>query len=115
LNPFFRFKTFGLVEAPLGKSFVVSRPMTRLEGRTVRRAPYEQQRRTLVERHQRIGYVSSVEVSEAMLAVPRELFVSDSTLHAAYADHPLDIGYGQTISAPHMVAIMVEAMQARPC
>jgi len=48
-----------------------------------------------------------------MLAVERELFVPEPVRHAAYADHPLDIGLGQTISAPHMVAIMVEAMRAR--
>ena len=46
-----------------------------------------------------------------MLAVRRELFVPESLQNASYADHPLDIGHGQTISAPHMVAIMVEAME----
>ena len=45
-----------------------------------------------------------------MLNVRRELFVPEELQMASYADHPLDIGHGQTISAPHMVAIMVEAM-----
>jgi protein-L-isoaspartate(D-aspartate) O-methyltransferase len=48
-----------------------------------------------------------------MLTVQREEFVPAVVQQAAYADHPLDIGHGQTISAPHMVAIMVEAMRAK--
>ncbi len=46
-----------------------------------------------------------------MLAVRREAFVPEHIRRSSYADHPLDIGHGQTISAPHMVAIMVEAMR----
>lgn len=42
----------------------------------------------------------------AMFRVPRELFVPDDLRSKAYEDTPLPIGYGQTISAPHMVAIM---------
>ena len=48
-----------------------------------------------------------------MLAVKREEFMPESIRYAAYADRPQDIGQGQTISAPHMVAIMVEAMRAK--
>ena len=62
---------------------------------------------------ERAGYVKTEAVGRAMLAVERELYVPESMRHAAYADHPLDIGLGQTISAPHMVAIMVEAMRAK--
>jgi protein-L-isoaspartate(D-aspartate) O-methyltransferase len=47
-----------------------------------------------------------------MLAVKREDFLPPAIRYAAYADRPQDIGQGQTISAPHMVAIMVEAMRA---
>lgn len=49
-------------------------------------------------------------VIEAMARVPRELFVPDGIRHMAYEDHPLPIGEGQTISAPHMVAIMCEIL-----
>ena len=70
--------------------------------------PY--QRRQLVEHLERAGYVRTEPVRRAMLAVQRELFVPDVVKRASYADHPLDIGHNQTISAPHMVAIMVEAM-----
>ncbi len=49
-------------------------------------------------------------VVEAMGKVPRELFVPDGIRHMAYEDHPLPIGEGQTISAPHMVAIMCDVL-----
>ncbi len=66
-----------------------------------------------MEHLERSGYVSSDPVRHAMLSVRRELFVPESIQRAAYADHPLDIGHHQTISAPHMVAIMVEAMHGK--
>jgi protein-L-isoaspartate(D-aspartate) O-methyltransferase len=50
-------------------------------------------------------------VREAMLRVPRHLFVPESMRSAAYLDSPLEIGCGQTISAPHMVAIMCELLE----
>ena len=48
----------------------------------------------------------SEKVLRAMLTVPRHLFVPAVHLSDSYVDTPLNIGYGQTISAPHMVAIM---------
>ena len=53
-------------------------------------------------------------VARAMLKVPRHLFVPPEYSREAYADYPLPIGYGQTISAPHMVAIMCELLDLRP-
>lgn len=55
------------------------------------------------------NYVSE-RVVEAMSRVPRELFVPDELRPMAYEDRPLPIGYGQTISAPHMVAIMCDLL-----
>lgn len=49
-------------------------------------------------------------VIEAMSKVPRELFVLDELTSVAYRDTPLPIGHGQTISAPHMVAIMCDIL-----
>lgn len=46
----------------------------------------------------------------AMSRVPRELFVPERLRSEAYYDMPMPIGYGQTISAPHMVAIMCEIL-----
>lgn len=50
-------------------------------------------------------------VREAMLRVPRHKFVPEYEQKAAYVDRPLEIGYGQTISAPHMVAIMCDLLE----
>jgi protein-L-isoaspartate(D-aspartate) O-methyltransferase len=57
------------------------------------------------------GYLKSRPVIEAMKRVPRERFVLPGDRDYAYDDHPLPIGSGQTISAPHMVAIMTEELK----
>jgi protein-L-isoaspartate(D-aspartate) O-methyltransferase len=49
-----------------------------------------------------------------MEAVPREFFVAPGEEKQAYVDTPLRIGSGQTISAPHMVGIMVEELDLKP-
>jgi len=46
-----------------------------------------------------------------MKSVPREEFVPPKMRPYAYEDRPLSIGNGQTISAPHMVAMMVESLE----
>ena len=58
--------------------------------------------------------VRDKKVLDAMLAVPRHLFVNPSTLSMAYADNPLPIGYGQTISQPYIVALMTEMLKIEP-
>lgn len=50
----------------------------------------------------------------AMSRVPRELFVPEHLEGRAYDDMPLPIGLNQTISAPHMVAIMCQLLDLRP-
>jgi protein-L-isoaspartate(D-aspartate) O-methyltransferase len=50
-------------------------------------------------------------VLDVMARVPRHLFVPDSARAEAYADHPLPIGYDQTISQPYIVAFMTEALE----
>ncbi len=74
---------------------------------------YEEERARMVKNLQRSGYVKSKEVEVAMLAVPRHEFVPDSVLRSAYNDSPLPIGRGQTISAPHMVAMMLERLDLK--
>ncbi len=49
----------------------------------------------------------------AMRRVPRHLFVPALGRAAAYDDHPIAIGYGQTISQPYIVAFMTEALELR--
>lgn len=62
----------------------------------------------LVEGLLRSGYIRSPAVRSAFLGVPRETFVRPEDQDAAYRDIPLPIGHGQTISAPSMIAIMLE-------
>jgi len=50
-------------------------------------------------------------VLNAMRKVPRQLFVFESLRDVAYADGPLPIGEGQTISQPYIVALMTELME----
>lgn len=62
-----------------------------------------------------IGWgVEDPEVIEALRTVPRHLFVPPDYLDQAYANHPLPIGYGQTISQPYIVALMTEALGIEP-
>jgi protein-L-isoaspartate(D-aspartate) O-methyltransferase len=49
-------------------------------------------------------------VLQAMETVPRHKFVPDKYQAQAYADHPLPIGHGQTISQPYIVALMTELL-----
>ncbi len=62
----------------------------------------------------RSGDLRTAEVREAFLRVPRESFVRAEYRSEAYADAPLPIGEGQTISAPSMIAIMLEEAALRP-
>jgi len=50
-------------------------------------------------------------VLEVMGQVPRHLFVDQGLAVTAYKDHPLPIGYGQTISQPYIVALMTQELR----
>lgn len=75
---------------------------------------FDDQRKELIQRLISEGIISSEKVAKAMKAVPRELFVPNKYKKLAYMDHPLPIGWGQTISAPHMVAMMTEVLDPEP-
>jgi protein-L-isoaspartate(D-aspartate) O-methyltransferase len=53
-------------------------------------------------------------VLDAFRQVPREAFVEPDRERSAYDDRPLDIGRGQTISQPWVVAVMLEALDLHP-
>jgi protein-L-isoaspartate(D-aspartate) O-methyltransferase len=53
-------------------------------------------------------------VLEAMTRVPRHVFVPAGLRHRAYADEPLPLGEGQTISQPYIVALMTETLDPQP-
>jgi protein-L-isoaspartate(D-aspartate) O-methyltransferase len=58
--------------------------------------------------------VSDPGVLAAMRKVPRHEFVDERYAEAAYEDHPLPIGFGQTISQPYIVALMTELLHLTP-
>lgn len=64
----------------------------------------------MVEHQIRRRGVTDENVLTAMEKVRRDEFVPDSSKSQAYADHPLPIGYGQTISQPYIVALMTELL-----
>lgn len=73
----------------------------------------EKKRQQMVQSLKERGYIESPSVEKAFRKVPREKFVPSKVEHEAYADRPLPIGQGQTISAPSMIAIMLEVLQAK--
>ncbi len=72
------------------------------------------ERMRLVAALVRSGEIRTPAVREAFLRVPREEFVRPEDRRDAYDDTPLPIGEGQTISAPSMIAIMLEEADLRP-
>jgi len=74
---------------------------------------FEERRKKLVNHLLKSGYIKTEKVKKAFLEVPREYFVDEEYKNQAYFDTPLQIGSGQTISAPHMVAIMCEALDIK--
>jgi len=59
------------------------------------------------------GFIKTEKVEEAMINVDRSIFVPQKYINESYEDKPLPIGYGQTISAPSIVAYMTELLELR--
>lgn len=76
-----------------------------------REDPYFEERLDMVEFDIEARGLSNQDVIEAMRNVPRHKFVPQEFVELAYSDHPLPIGYGQTISQPYMVAWMTELLE----
>ncbi len=70
---------------------------------------YEHKRRKLVEILKDEG-IKSQKMLNAILKVPRHMFVPQEYLSLSYENEALPIGYGQTISQPYIVALMTEAL-----
>jgi protein-L-isoaspartate(D-aspartate) O-methyltransferase len=75
---------------------------------------YAEARRRMVEEQIRARGVTDPAVLAAVQAVPRHLFVPEAERDEAYADRPLPIGAGQTISQPYIVALMTSLLNLRP-
>lgn len=68
----------------------------------------------MVRHLRRRGVAKDERVYRAMEQVPRHLFIPEARRDEAYRDSPVRIGEGQTISAPHMVAMMLDALDLQP-
>jgi protein-L-isoaspartate(D-aspartate) O-methyltransferase len=73
-------------------------------------AEFREARRQMVENQIRRRGIRTPRVLAAMEKVPRHLFVPAALRDQAYADHPLPIGEGQTISQPYIVALMTDSL-----
>ena len=72
------------------------------------------ERAGMVTRQIQARDVKDPNVLKAMRIVPRHAFIRFSEQRYAYADHPLPIGFDQTISQPYIVAFMTEALKLKP-
>jgi protein-L-isoaspartate(D-aspartate) O-methyltransferase len=72
---------------------------------------FTQRRRQMVNTQLAGRDIHDPAVLEAMRIVPREAFVPTDKAQLAYADSPLPIGHGQTISQPYIVAMMTQALE----
>lgn len=76
--------------------------------------PYQARRQAMVAHDISERGVRDRRVLEVLGKVPRHLFVDVRLRDQAYADHPLPIGEGQTISQPYVVALMTAALKLAP-
>jgi protein-L-isoaspartate(D-aspartate) O-methyltransferase len=76
-------------------------------------AKYRQAREKMVLSQIRSRGISDNNVLKAMSQVLRHCFVPKELASQAYADHPLPIGEGQTISQPYIVALMTESLELK--
>lgn len=72
---------------------------------------YEKVRQRMVRNQAVARGIKDQKVIQAMLNVPRHLFVPQNYERMAYEDRPLPIGEGQTISQPYIVALMTETLE----
>ncbi len=76
--------------------------------------PYVSERHAMVENDIKVRGIKDKKVLEVMGKIQRHLFVDEKMRDRAYADYPLPIGEGQTISQPYVVALMTEALKLKP-
>lgn len=103
----------GLADA--NKSEVVEeKEISRLEHTHPAFAERAKEREEMVAEQIAARDIKDANVLAAMRIVPRHAFISENVQRAAYADHPLPIGFEQTISQPYIVAFMTEALGLKP-
>lgn len=109
--------------APARRRFALSFALASLAASSLAQAPLARERERMLQEIDVIMRASAKEtgraklsarVRRAMQEVPRHRFVSDAQQALAYADRPLPIGEGQTISQPFIVALMTELLDTEP-
>ncbi len=75
---------------------------------------YKDEREKLIKKLRKRRALQSHRVEEAMRNVPRHLFLPETKANVAYKDSPQTIEEGQTISAPHMNAMMCDLLEIQP-
>jgi len=75
---------------------------------------YEKVRQRMVREQIVARGIKDQKVIQAIINVPRHLFVPEAYERMAYEDRPLPIGEGQTISQPYIVALMTEILELKP-
>jgi protein-L-isoaspartate(D-aspartate) O-methyltransferase len=75
---------------------------------------WESQMEIMIRNHLEKRGIQNSEVLKAMRRTPRHLMIPPRVQSFAYADRPLPIGEGQTISQPYVVALMTELLEALP-
>ena len=76
--------------------------------------PRQAERDRMVQEQIMARGVTDPHVLHVMKTIPRHRLVLESDMEEAYQDHPLPIGFGQTISQPYIVAFMTEALNLQP-
>ena len=71
---------------------------------------YSELRKNMVEKQLKSRYITDEKVLDVMNKVERHKFVPNNLIEQAYGDHPVPIGYGQTISQPYIVALMTQGL-----
>ncbi len=74
---------------------------------------FQSMKEKMVETQIRARGIKDERILHAMLRVDRHEFVPGEVRHLAYADRPLPIGEGQTISQPYIVALMTELLELK--
>lgn len=78
---------------------------------TTRHDPYQIARKRMIQEQLVARGINDSDVLEVMGKIPRHIFVDEALKSQAYIDAPLNIGEGQTISQPFIVALMTQALE----
>jgi protein-L-isoaspartate(D-aspartate) O-methyltransferase len=78
------------------------------------RRDWQSERARMIDEQLKARDIRDERVLSAMATVPRHLFIPESARGGAYADFPVPIGHGQTISQPYIVAFMTQALEVDP-